>query len=256
MLLILLILLFCSLNHNPTAQLQLDNRSLFHVYEDAELQFVDIFILESIDFGSRLKSSAPYRFDSKLRINTNIVENSLSVVISSNKGTLSVFRDSLISGNIPASSTKSLTKFETGNGEGFIKLTGSATEIRSILETAKYKPPANAHGYATIDVDIYFIHANYSSEYIDPIVSSVKGVYNSSSFNLRSSTNVMVQIIPQNDAPVIHIHQAERGLLFDKGIIDEVGYVTVMEDNPFSIGRFFSISDIDMEIQFNASILW
>jgi len=125
-----------------------------------------------------------------------------------------------------------------GDGQGTvsIQLIGSVYEINAALESVKYQPPPNGHGYATLRVDV----AMFSDTQ-----GAVAG--NLTSAVATSTAELTIKIIPKNDAPVITLVGTPVGTLYDDDGRFEVGYVEGREDTPLLVGPLFAVHDPDME---------
>jgi hypothetical protein len=170
--------------------------------------------------------------------NSGDISISLSVLF----GTISINRNILNEGDISTQTFEfppRLINESVGINRGeivgrgdYLQITGDVWSVNRILQTLSYCSPPNGNGY-------------------DFIVLSAWDNGNSGiGFSNETITFVLqVNIIAQNDPPVISINGTELGLLYDNSSVWEVGVVSTPENVALKLGDYFQISDPD----FNAS---
>ena len=100
-----------------------------------------------------------------------------------------------------------------------------------MLQTLSYRPPPNGNGY-------------------DFITLSARDNGNSDiGYNNETITFVLqVNIVPQNNPPVISINGTDLGLLYEYASVWEVGVVSMPENVALKLGDYFLISDPDLNL--------
>ena len=118
-----------------------------------------------------------------------------------------------------------------GHGD-YLQITGDVWTVNKILQTLSYRSLPNGNGYVFITLSA---RANGNS-----------GIGFS---NKTISFVFQVNIVPQNNPPVISINGTDLGLLYDDASVWEVGVLSSPENVALKSGDYFQISNTD----FNSS---
>jgi hypothetical protein len=114
----------------------------------------------------------------------------------------------------------------------YLQITGDVWTVNKMLLTLSYRSPPNGNGYDFITLPAW-----------DTGNSGI-------GFSNQTITFVLqVNIVTQNDLPVISINGTDLGLLYDDAYVWEVGVISTPENEALKLGDYFQISDPD----FNSS---